>query len=425
MSAEKQHRLKRAGTMYLAVMGVTIIVGTVALASAAVSRLHVRGALLEGQLQEAQLLAKAGVEYGSNYISVTPGWRTAISSSVQLPQFAMGSGTMSWTAIDADGSFTNDPADFITVRGIGRVGDTIAVEEVLMEPSGGPLTSLNAALHVDGYWDADVRIVTTDGQVSANGAIDVLGSAQINGNAWATGEVWNVSNVTGTITDFQPTERQMPSVNALEYYKARGTWIDIEDVTQNLGTRNFTNRVLSPASNPFGDTNPEGIYVIDCEGQRLEIYHSRFLATLVILNPGSGSRVYQQNHLAPAVKNYPVLLVDGSFAFDLEGALNDQFLRESTTLANFNPPGTPYEGEEDSSNDDDYPSEIHGLVYVSGTLTTTDNVYFKGAVICNALSLGENATFNYDVTLYDYPPPGFRTGNPMRIVPGTWRRAAY
>lgn len=426
LTAFNKRAAKRAGTMYIAVMGVTTIVGMMALAAAAVGRLHVRGVASQAELREAQLLAQSGVEYGTNYILTQPNWRTTLSSGVEQASVTLGSGSMAWVAEDADGDFDDDHADFIALRGIGRVGDTIAVEEVLLEPTGGPISSLNAALHVDGPWDANDRTITTDGEVSSNGFIDVFGSSLIVGDAWATSTIASAANITGTRSPNQFPERQMPTNAALEYYKARGTWIDITDLPNGIGTRNFTKQVMSPANNPFGTaTNPEGIYVIDCGGEDIDIRYNRLVCTLVLLSPGSGSQVKELNNWSPAVANYPALLVSGSLTFDMEGILNGTMLREDTQFTNFNPVGTPFEGEQDSDFNDTYPSEINGLVYVSGTLNVIDDTYFTGVVLCNALTLGDDATFNYDVTLFDYPPSGFRTGDPMRIVPGTWRRAAY
>ena len=57
----------------------------------------------------------------------------------------------------------------------------------------------------------------------------------------------------------------------------------------------------------FGATNPEGIYVIDCQGGMIRVQYSRIVGTLVLLNPDSVSdiedNVSQRTIHPPEVEN--------------------------------------------------------------------------------------------------------------------------
>jgi len=406
-------------------MGVTLIVGVIALASTTVARLELRGAVARGDMRQARVLAQSGVEYGLNWVRNHTTWRLTLTSGQESTPIDYDGGTITWSVTDADGDLTDNPADAITLRGVGRVGGLRAVEEVTLQAGGDGISCLEAALHCNSLWDANGNTITTDGQVSSNGTIDVLGSSHIAGDAWATGEVWNPSNVSGAVTDFQATPRVMPTADAFDYYKTNGTWIPITAIPESFGTRSLALRLISPASNPFGETNPEGIYVIDCQGQDFSISLSRIVGTLVILNPGSNSKITGENTWDPAVANYPALLVDGHMEFDMQGLFNNSNLIESMLTPNYNPAHTPYQGVSNTTKTDSYPSEIRGLVYVAGIMHITDGSYFAGSVICGGLLLDDNATFNYSSTFLNFPPPGFGSGTTMDILPGSWKRAAY
>ena len=67
-------------------------------------------------------------------------------------------------------------------------------------------------------------------------------------------------------------------------------YIDNIDIRENVSGRFIYREVISPSLNPFGvSTNSEGIYWINCNGNKLIIERSRILGTLLIVNPGVGS----------------------------------------------------------------------------------------------------------------------------------------
>src|SRR5262249_45424615 len=150
---------------------------------------------------------------------------------------------------------------------------------------------------------------------------------------------------------------------------------------------------LSPANNPYGATNPNGIYVIDCGGNTINIRNCRIVGTLVLLNARSDSLVDNQVNFAPAVANFPTLMVQGSMTFQYDTTP----VSESSASRNFNPPSTPYNGVSNSTTSDTYPSILNGLVYISGNLSTKNSNALGGPVI-----VGGTFTANGSISLkYD------------------------
>ncbi len=171
--------------------------------------------------------------------------------------------------------------------------------------------------------------------------------------------------------------------------------------------------LLSPQHNPFGtgETNNEGIYIIDCGGKDIIIEDCRIVGTLVLINPGGQSVVQGSVCWEPARNNYPALLTSK----DLTIATSSAGLSEADINVNLNPPGssgTPYPyplGTANGDMQDAYPSRIRGLVYsreklkfenapiIAGTVLTNGDIELRDAVL----------TLNYKVVHLHDPPPGF------------------
>ena len=118
-------------------------------------------------------------------------------------------------------------------------------------------------------------------------------------------------------------------------------------------------------------TNAEGIYWIDCNGNKLIIERSRILGTLLIVNPGANSCVSNGPiNWSPAVAGYPALLVDADTAANADFSLGatNRTLSEKENGVNFNPSGTAHDDfGQDADTNDIYPSEIRGLIAIRTT----------------------------------------------------------
>jgi hypothetical protein len=196
---------------------------------------------------------------------------------------------------------------------------------------------------------------------------------------------------------------------------------DIREVSTG---RYIYRKVLSPSINPFSaGTNPQGVYWIDCGGNRITIERSRILGTLVLINPGSNSSIGAGPiHWSPAVPGYPSLVVDGDFTL----AATDRNLSENENQINYNPPGAAHEQlGADGDLSDIYPSEVQGLVVVTDDLSFQNSPRIRGQLIVRD-DIG-NSSGSLDV---DYqsdsllsPPPGFTAPSALIRRPGSTTKA--
>ncbi len=410
-------------------MGVTLIVAVMAAVGMSIARLEMRIHQGQRDQEEARLLAQSAVEFAVNWADQTNNWRSRVTNNVESTPENFGGGTIGWKFVDVDGDLADDLTDVITLYGYGRVGGSVVVESVVLRPSGAPLSCLEVALLSDSELELSggapaTTKITSDQILGTNESCETSGNAQFDANVEAVDDA--SGDITGTATTGVAV-RVLPGENVFDYYVANGTVIDYTSLEVEGSARRIRSTLLSPQSNPFGATNPEGIYVIDCQGGDLRIYWSRIVGTLVLLNAGSESKVAAEVHWEAAVANYPALLVQGNMSFDLSGFFGNQTLYEMTLSTNFNPPGTPYQGVEDTNQSTIYPSTIHGLVYLTGEGKVTDDSNMTGCIVAKEFEVeeGQALIINYSDIYWNHPPPGFANGDQMQVQRGSWKRAAY
>jgi hypothetical protein len=419
---------RRRGTLYIGVMMTALIVAVIGLSGLAVSHLGIETAQNTRDAETAAILARAAAEELVRQLNTNPLWRSIVVSGNESTFVGgggvSGGGSTSYRVVDLDGSFSNNLSDGVRIYCIGKYGWATYVESVLVQPSTTGVTCLQSALHCQGniVLESYCNVVTPQ-WVSSNGSIFASATqSDITGSAQAVGSI--NGSVSGTRSS-GVAARQMPGNTVFEYYRANGTWIDITSIPLVSNVRTVNSRLFAPTVNPFGVAgNVEGIYVIDCKGQNLQIQNSRVYGTLVILNPGTTCCFQGRLSIAPVSPNFPGVMVQGGAQFDMEW--NE--LHEGELNTNFNPPGAPFEDATDTDTADRYPSRIKGLTYISGKLKIKANLAgesaFEGSVVCSTMEFEGtgDARFTYRPTHLNNPPPGFATGGAMRIVPGTWRR---
>lgn len=425
-SARSNSAHRRRGTLYVGVMMTATVVAVVGLCGLSVSILGVRSAQNARDAEAAAVLARAAVEEGVRLINANPSWRTSLQNNYDYSPWVnnLNGGIIRFRYVDLDGNFNNNSADGLRVYGTGQYGKATYVESVLLQPASSGVTCLEAALHCQGNINlASYCNIVTPQFLSTNGSVTATATQyEIAGDVQASG------NVTGSVTGSKSSgvsTRQMPGNTVFEYYLANGTWIDITAVPLTPGTRTISNQVFAPTLNPYGTKgNVEGIYVLDCQGQNLQVENTRVLGTLIIINPGTTCCFQKALLFSPVSPHFPAVMVQGNAQFDTAW----DSLSELTQTKNFNPTGAPYENAVDSDTLDLYPSTIKGLTYVSGRLTIKANLAaecaFDGSVICTTIEMEStgDARFGYRPTHLNYPPPGFAKSAKMQIVPGTWQR---
>lgn len=412
-------RPRRHGTAYLLILGVAMLLTIIGVSSIIAVRAQRQAAEMTGDAAEARLYAQSGIELALLWINEAADWRTVRGEGEWVTKQPLGNGTFTVQATDlgpkADLSTSSD-GDPVLLTATGYKGDARHKLQVRLAapPSGDPLTCLESALHAGSDIEFTTSTVDSDGIVSGNASAKADG-ASVN----ATVEVVTIAS--GASYTPAPTEgvspRTMPGTGVFDPYIASGTSIAYADLTSGR----IEETLLSPGVNPYGagQTNAEGIYVIDCQGSDITIQSCRIVGTLVLLNAGAGSEVTGQLNWEPAVANYPSLLVQGSLTASFSAW---EVLNEGQWSVNFNPLHTPYEGQGDSDKDDIFPTILKGLVYVSGDLSVDVNPVFSGSVVAGGvLSASGQMTFNYQLTFSANPPPGFTTpSGDMEILAGSW-----
>jgi len=403
-----------------------MMVAVIGLSTAAICRIQLRERSSSNDWMEAGVLAFSAVEYAlvvvvTETVDGDPTWRTKYASGEMAHKLTLGGGSLRCLFVDEDdGNLADDNSDPVRIYGIGQVGQAVRAYSLMLAPTGAGLTCLQVALHAGNDLAFDAATVKCDQTISANNSVSASGST-ISANVEAVNQIdgsdFDGSQTTGI------TPREMPDPETVfDYYIAQGTAIAYAALPTASDGRSIKHVVLSPASNPFGDnrTNVQGIYVIDCQGNDIIVRDCRIVGTLVLLNTGSDSRLAGQLNWEPAVANYPALLVDGVFSFRFKA---DEPLDELFQGINFNPPGTPYKGQEDAATDDVYPTLVKGLVYVSDDVTSSVAPAFDGVVVTgNTFEAIQLLNLTYDPTCLNNPPPGFTNGTAMVPVAGTWRR---
>ncbi|HNO78187.1 MAG TPA: hypothetical protein PKN33_09020 [Phycisphaerae bacterium] len=418
--------IKRPAAGYMLVLGATMLITVIGYAAIVTARINTRIVTGTNDWARAGELAIATAELAPLILAESPDWRTDLTSGEPV-SFKLDGYEVNLVFIDEDDDdFSTGLYDPIRAYGIAMVGDAVRVRSVLLTPNSTvPMSCLElAAYSVDGLVGLTATLSTNQMIGTAAGMTGLL--LTINGDVeYATTFLGVILNGT---QNKAAEKRTMPdSSSVFDYYVNNGTAIPLDSLSSFDGRPSISDAVLTPTSNPYtGELNSEGIYVIDCDGGAINIVNSRIDGTLVLLNAADSllsahSAVVGQVTWKPAVPNYPALMVQGQIDLDFEGGVA---MKETTLGVNLNPIGSPYNGDEDASLDDEYRSGIQGIVYASdGTALIGNSPYISGALLSDAemnLSGGTKATVNYSNRYYLDPPPGFGAG-PYQPVVGTWR----
>eukprot|EP00913_Durusdinium_trenchii_P019518 g18348.t1 len=269
-------------------------------------------------------------------------------------------------------------------------------------------------------WGAVEQPPAADTMVQTWLGSEIRNFASIQGNVEA--QSYSGSNPSGTLT-IPGTVRALPdSSRVFDYYMANGTVIS----NAALPAGGLTDCLLSPTNNPFGATNPDGIYIINKPPIGFQIKRCRIVGTLIVRAPGQTISIRKNVIWEPARPNFPALLVEGDLEVRLEGIP----LLESDVVVNLNPAGTPWQGNTDNDTADEYPSAIAGIIYATNNITFNGSnnnfsMAITGVVIANrncTVQKTANVTITHDATLESNPPPGFGSSDLNSIAIGSWRQ---
>ncbi|HUG67599.1 MAG TPA: hypothetical protein VMM76_07600 [Pirellulaceae bacterium] len=412
---------RRTGTVYVTVVVIAIVVTLLTASAMRLARFQLRNVRNEHDRHAARLLAASAIDHALALFNNDASWESTYSLNVEYPATpVVGSGgSFTWRLFDQGSGRKR-------LDGIGRVEDAACVLSVDLGVATPAL--LSYPVNVGG----DLRIGNTAG---SSNVLRVIGGPAVSNGDLRNENILNGSveaqseSVSGTVTGTKTipgTYRPLPrSARVMRYYLTNGTVIANASLPS---TGLLEKLLLSPATNPFGATDPNGIYIIDSPGKDLTIRDCRVVGTLVIRNSGYKVTLSKAVNWEPARTNWPALIVEGDLVFAGDDSNVD--LQETTT--NFNPSGTPWKGDTDSDTSDEYPNALMGIFYATGEIRFDGNdlkmtTEIEGVVIAEGrLRLTKDATpkITYDGTAAADPPPGFGPGDPASLVPGTWRQTA-
>lgn len=408
----------RRGTAYVVAVGIGLMVAAISLGGIAVARARAESSRLRRDEIQARVVAKSAIELARAMIASDSSWRTNQSNGAWVSGQSLQDADLEVSVSNPAGALNRSELDSVVVLADAAVGSARQRLSVQLDAKTVPLDCLAIPLTVGGAVTATTSTINPSGATIASNVSVTSVLATIRPNVEASVSIIG-TGFYGTTTS-GVSARKLPGSTVFDSYVAAGTAISISALPVVSFKPTLQKVVLSPASNPYGATNANGIYVIDCQGQSLIITNCRIAGTLVLLNPGLSTAVTGSVRWVPAVTNYPCLLVNGSIALQMSSSN----LSEGALSTNFNPPGTPYvypSGSTDSDTSDSYPSSIAGLVYVSGNVTTSNAPTVSVLVIKGTLSVGGTLTLSYDSTPYTTPPPGFYTVT-MTPSQGSWKR---
>jgi hypothetical protein len=261
------------------------------------------------------------------------------------------------------------------------------------------------------------------GQLRVDLFYKALGSSAVNStiagpNADAT---WQTLNA-----EFQPTFNGSLDYAYLIIRIASVDDYYVDDVDVRLSTTNgrfLFRQVIGPQTHQSDVNDSDGVYAIDCKDQNIYISNCRIHGTLILVNPGAGSRIANGPiQWESAMENYPTLLIqadDPSKSFGIR--FSRDALSETMSTVNFNPSGLPFAGEADSDTLDRYPSMIKGAIYSNAALSLSGALRIEGTVIAvGEISLNcANLEISTLEPMQQFPPVGFRKPTTFRILPNS------
>jgi hypothetical protein len=195
-------------------------------------------------------------------------------------------------------------------------------------------------------------------------------------------------------------------------------YVDDFAIRETTTGRFIYRQVLTPSTDNLysgAPTNAQGLYWINCGGNKLVIERSRIKGTLLLVNPGAGTCVTGPISWSPAAAGYPALLVDADTASDADLMIDatNRTLSETENSVDFS---------QDADLLDIYPSEIQGLVVVEDDVTFQNNALIRGSVIVGGDVTATSGALEvvYQPDALFSPPPGFSAptsvvGRPVSI----------
>lgn len=407
----KSDRSCRRGSIYLAVLATSMLVMVVGISALTVARVERRTGQDADDLSEARFFAESAIETGIYLIQADPNWRTTYPNGNWKTNIAFGDGKYSLDVVDpTDASLSDSASEPVQLTGTGYVGNARYILHASATADPTPLEALKKSIAANG--DITVNLLkdltVTGASMATNGKLVNLGTV--------TGAVETIlSSTLGILTGGLTTATTpfaLPPATLIDSYIGIATAIPAGDM-QSV--------VLSPASNPWGAANLDGVYYMNAGDTHIRVRDCRILGTLIIrVASGRTVRFDNSNLIQSYRPDYPSIIVDGAAEFTMTS--DSLTLSEPSIGVNFNPSGSSYAGAWDADKLDTYPNEIQGLVHVRGNSTFSTYTRIRGALLCEGkVTVSSSCEVIYDSAVYNNKPVGYSTYK-MSLSRGSWER---
>lgn len=427
MNSTTFRRPRRGTALYLTVLSTALIVSLIGLAGLTIVRVERRQIDVSRDRRIARVHARSATELALRAIANNPNWRTSYSHGVETAPMSLGAssvGTLSWMLTDSDGLLTDADVN-LRLKGIGRIGNTVQMNNVRITPVQKPLDSLLCSLYsVRDVYQSNVS-TTNLGPFASAGKFTVAGT--LYGNVEGNPVTLSGGSISGTTTSPGPI-RTMPAASVWNTYVSKARVIPYESFSYSDDiVRKMYRAVLGATVNPFGLPDPDGVYLVQVPaGKTLLIDTSRIHATLLIeLNANSSFQINGPCLWDPPLGwNYPAMIVKSTTTATVVLRSSSSALKEKNLPTfNANPVGEPYDGVADADMLDEYLPKCRGLFHIIGTNVTTeiDKLDVNGVLLAEGPVTLKDATVTCATSIYSDPPVGYwGTSNEMRVMRGTW-----
>jgi hypothetical protein len=424
MKIRADHPQRRRGSIYVVVLGFSMLAAILAIGSVLASRVQLRAASTASDMAQARINAQSAIELAKDYIYSDSTWRTDQPNGVWTLPASAGGGTFSVSVIDPiDGNLTNRPHDPIAMTATAYYGNArqILTETLTANPTPMPILQYAISTATDFKLSGSGRLILGTGTLSVSGQYQSDPATFLEGNLNCTKSTGNNKGTlygTMTVASATPT---FPSSSIVQSYINLGTVITLSGVGPAAST--ISNQVFGPGYNSYGTANADGVYVIQSNTD-VTLHNVRVYGTLVVNNAGHKTILDNTVLLQTYRSDYPALICAGDCTMQFTSP--NTTMSEATNGVNYNPVGAPYNGLTDTDMTDTYPSEIDGLVHICGMLTVSQPCLIRGAVIVGSTSsnafqvTASQMQVIYNPALYTSPPQYYTTQVKMVPQTGTW-----
>ncbi len=390
------------------VLGVSLVVTVMSVGTVLALQAQLRASESTVRDVKSRAAAQSALELALQNSANSLAWRAALPGSgrVLSTTFADAQSVAAVEAIGG-GSPTASQSDPLSFIAYGRSGGGMQALRVDADPAFTPMQVLLQPISVG---ISGSFLVPANVDYSKGLRMEFTGNAVWPGFTTTAATKWYANAALDWTENVILPEERPDASSLFTFYQSIATTI----LFASTGSK-IEHVVISPASNPWGVADSNGVYLIDCEGSTLDLSQMRLVGTLVVRNCPL-LKVTNRCVMEPNA-GWPTLLVEG----DLEILNTNADLDESTAGVSFNPPGTPYLGFADADKNDFLASELGGVFYATRTITVSGDSTLRGVLVADA-----DVNLNAILTMRYVPPvaapPGFTKPDGWRLRQGTTAR---